>query len=556
MKKKGFICFLSFLVFMLSFLFVPFKVLANSITETEPNDDFENACSFNVSDTMSANLSSKDDVDYFSFELSSIGYFTIDFAHDVVPGLGSIWKLYIYNASFGEIVDTTSISAATTLTTSPKVISDIATYYIKVTMGDGFMLSSGYSSETYNITVKFTETDEYETDRNDDIDHAEAIELGTKKNESMSSIDDIDWFSFVAPDDGYFDISFTHDKMNTSAVYWRLYLYDKTGTTGIDGINTYYQIAGNKEEIKTSIYGISKGTYFIKVIAGSSSSFTSNDYGILINFTKAQDYEKENNTVLDKATSIDMFSYKKGTISTDGDIDYYTFSIDKDEYLGLTFEHEVMSRKTSNIWKVQLVNADTNVVIHNIDIPGNKGTTKTAQKLSKAGNYYIKVTGSGSYNSDDSTKVYTLKLHKAHVHEGEWAYLTRPTCLEGGEMYRYCTLCGEYGTMYVGPLGHSYDRIIVVSEATCEENGLERHVCSRCGELEKEVIIEALGHDYIIKNEVEQTLLQQGEKEYVCTHCYDTYTKKDMSLAWAYPAIVILEIGIVIAFIVIKKKKS
>ena len=59
-----------------------------------------------------------------------------------------------------------------------------------------------------------------------------------------------------------------------------------------------------------------------------------------------------------------------------------------------------------------------------------------------------------------------------------------------------------------------------VQEASCTEDGYKIHECELCHTSYKE-IIKALGHDYVLKEEVAPSYDEAGYKKYVCSRCND-----------------------------------
>ena len=133
------------------------------------------------------------------------------------------------------------------------------------------------------------------------------------------------------------------------------------------------------------------------------------------------------------------------------------------------------------------------------------------------------------------TRLVTLQANGEHDYQ--FTSRTEPTCTAKGSILYTCSVCGRTRTENIDALGHdyildeenSYDStctvagsnkykcsrcsmttseavpakghtpldgsVVVKSEATCEDDGLETATCSVCG-VSYEIVIDALGHDY------------------------------------------------------------
>ena len=91
----------------------------------------------------------------------------------------------------------------------------------------------------------------------------------------------------------------------------------------------------------------------------------------------------------------------------------------------------------------------------------------------------------------DATK--TAVIPAAH----QWIILdtVAKTCTTDGSVSKACTACGEE-TVEIIPASHNWNNGTVMTEATCEEDGLKVCVCLDCGETQG-FAIPKLGHYYI-----------------------------------------------------------
>ena len=119
---------------------------------------------------------------------------------------------------------------------------------------------------------------------------------------------------------------------------------------------------------------------------------------------------------------------------------------------------------------------------------------------------------------------------QAHRHSfGEWTVVIESTCTSQGLEKRVCSDCGEKEESVIDTLDH----IVVTDaavEATCTSTGLtEGKHCSECGEiLIRQITVAATGHDYS-SVVTAPTATQQGYTTHTCNTCGDTYVDSYVS---------------------------
>ena len=109
-----------------------------------------------------------------------------------------------------------------------------------------------------------------------------------------------------------------------------------------------------------------------------------------------------------------------------------------------------------------------------------------------------------------------LTLHiKEHIHNYNlWRTTVKPTCTEGGEMIRSCSVCGAEETKTIDALGHDYsDQWTVDEEADCVNDGSKSRHCSRCDAKTDVTVIEAKGHTEVVDKAVAATCTADGYTE-------------------------------------------
>ncbi len=105
----------------------------------------------------------------------------------------------------------------------------------------------------------------------------------------------------------------------------------------------------------------------------------------------------------------------------------------------------------------------------------------------------------------------------------DWTVTKEASCTADGLKTRTCSKCGEIETEVIKAEGHKIE-VIKGKAATCTESGLtDGEKCSVCGEiLTEQTVIPALGHDY--KAAVTApTCTEGGFTTYTCSRCGDSY---------------------------------
>ena len=546
-------------VALLLFFGVFNKAYASPDSETESNNTSATANVIDVNSSITANLSSKDDEDWFYFETEVNGYFNIDFTHEIVDESETCWRLYLYDSSaVNGIAGSTGyygIVGNTSGRTTCNHGVEAGKYYLKV-IKHQLTMGYNYYNVDYNLAVNFFSSSDWETENNNSKDTADYIDLTGSINASLSNSNDEDWFEFEIAEKGYFDITFNHTVIDESETCWRLYLYDSTGINGIEGSTGYYGITGNKSSKTTNKYGVEAGKYYLKVIKHQLTmgyNFSNVDYNLTINFYPVSNWETENNNNKEKADVIELYKGINASLTMSDDIDWFALNISNSREIQITLNHEIIDDSNS-FWTIYLYDSTGVTELLKFSRKGSTASASTDFVSVNSGVYYIKITKYfSSMNSKYSPIPYTLFVTERHEHIGTWVSKIDPTCTESGVEERTCTLCGTKEERETNPLGHDYSNgTDVIKEATCTESGSKACTCSRCGHKET-IEIPALGHDYELTKDSESTIMKQGEKVYTCSRCGDSYVKKDKSKVWIFPTIISIELIVFAAFLIIKK---
>ena len=95
------------------------------------------------------------------------------------------------------------------------------------------------------------------------------------------------------------------------------------------------------------------------------------------------------------------------------------------------------------------------------------------------------------------------------------------TCDQDGFECFYCIHCNDSYTVTIPATGHDYKSVVTVPN--CENSGYTVHTCTACGDTYADSRVDALGHNYVLTENVAPTCVATGKKVYVCQACGDSY---------------------------------
>lgn len=134
--------------------------------------------------------------------------------------------------------------------------------------------------------------------------------------------------------------------------------------------------------------------------------------------------------------------------------------------------------------------------------------------LTESTKYEFRIRAFKNYGSETGySECKMLEVSTCHVF-GEWQTTVKPTCTEGGEMIRSCSVCGAEETKTIDALGHDYSgQWTVDKEADCVNDGSKSRHCSRCDAKTDVTVIEAKGHTEVVDKAVAATCTADGYTE-------------------------------------------
>ncbi len=143
--------------------------------------------------------------------------------------------------------------------------------------------------------------------------------------------------------------------------------------------------------------------------------------------------------------------------------------------------------------------------------------------LTESTKYEFRIRAFKNYGSETGySECKMLEVSTCHVF-GEWQTTVKPTCTEGGEMIRSCSVCGVEETKTIDALGHDYsEQWTIDEEADCVNDGSKSHHCTRCKAKKDITSIPATGHKYV-ETVVEPSYSNRGYTLYECSVCGYSY---------------------------------
>ncbi len=249
-----------------------------------------------------------------------------------------------------------------------------------------------------------------ETEPNENYQTATVIALNANIYGALDNSTDEDWYKFTLTEKGSVQISFKHENINESNIRWEMYLYSSDGSTHIDGGNGFWSIPGNKD-VTTGEIGLDAGTYYIRIKHWNSNWVVSSTYTVRASFTASAKYETEINNSPSTADEIDNNVFVYGSISSEGDEDWYKFTLTEKGYISIWFAHP-KAEDNNTRWEVYLYREDASTSVDGGKcywaIPGDQNV-QTGEIGVEAGTYYVKVKAWNDSWVVDST--YTLDVY-------------------------------------------------------------------------------------------------------------------------------------------------
>ena len=375
--------------------------VASNNWEKEFNNTFQTATEMNLNENYNGALASSEDTDWFSFTLLTDGYVTLDFGVESFNDSTKYWKETVYcihNDTLEEI-SSSAFDGKRSIFSTEDIGLPAGKYYIAVEH-----YPYEFSDRTYTLTVRFTNSDNWEKELNNTFQTASEMNLNESYNASLSSSNDTDWFSFTVPEDGFIAVDFERDVFDDSIKYWKstIYRIDES----MDEMASW-EYDGNHIKSTSPEIGLPTGKYYIK-IERYPYNYSSKTYTLTVNYKSSDCWEKEFNSTFQTATPVELNTNYQGSLYSSSDVDWYKFSTAVNGYATISFERDIF-QDTTKYWEMTVYKLDESLEkIASWTYDGNHSKTFIPEIGLPSGNYYFKIE---RYPYNYSARTYTVNVN-------------------------------------------------------------------------------------------------------------------------------------------------
>ena len=397
------------------FSIIPMAVAnATENFETEDNDTFGTANKLALNSSITGNVPyysyNNYDIDYYKITTTANGKLELAFHHEWVNDGSTYWEVIVYkyeNGQYKNEVDSTSIEGDDDQKVVILTLGAVkgGEYYIYV--GPNFDHSSG---KNYTISNKFTATEYYEKEFNNDFDTATNMSLDKSysgNNDKGYYNYDLDYYKTTTTANGKLELAFHHEWVNDGSTYWEVIVY-KYENGQYDNKMIETSIDGNDDQkvVFLTLGAVKGGEYYICVNGNRNSSGI--NYTISNKFTATEYYEKEFNGDYDIATNMKIGKKYSGNLKTSSDVDIYKLDITKSGNVRIDFTYKYIEYNYS-VWNVALYRYSNNkyTEVYTGYAIGKNALLRFWNGALSKGIYYLKVSD-GCYYDYSTAAEYSI----------------------------------------------------------------------------------------------------------------------------------------------------
>ena len=379
----------------------------SSSYETEPNDT-RTRYTYLPRDKVITGSSSlyadgSNDTDFYMTEVTKKGFLSVYFSHDDLKEIsdGTFpdqvgYAVTVTGADGEEYYSVSSLVEDATI--QGGVIGvEPGCYFVEVR-------TAFANNKSYRIAVNFNASDTAETEFNDTVQTADALENSAVVTGSLSRRSgraDVDCYRLDIGSTAMLAVSFAHAP-DTSKDYggWNVKVTDSGG-------NTLYRVISHwaDESIVSPYIGVGAGTYYV-VVDSDNMHFNETSYDLIAGWAETGYLETEPNDTTDTADLLPVGSYAGGALierGTDFDTDIYRVDVTAPMSLDIAFSHPQTGGQRE-AWTVTLKDPGGKTVVSVGVKQSDPGTISFTTPMIHVGTYYLYVE-SGLYYSTDTYAV-------------------------------------------------------------------------------------------------------------------------------------------------------
>ena len=356
------------------------QVTRNYAVESESNDTAATANALTLGNQIQGQLSSVEDLDVFSFNLSASSIVNFVFDSPENDAYADYFEFSVFDAS-----GTMYGGAATGQDASAEIfLPSAGEYYVSVGSDDYW-----YSGLQYGLTASLVDRDyDMESEGNETFQTADTLVLGREMRGQLSSVDDLDAYRFSVSGPQLLEFTFDSPVESPYAEYFTFFVVD------IDN-NVFGQtstgVSGSAE-----IYLPEAGDYYLGIVS-DSYWYTDLQYGITANaVTRNYDFESESNNTLATANTLTLDREMRAQLSSYDDEDVFSFAITGQSIVEFDFDSPVDSYYADYF---EFTVTDSDGVVYGEAQLGTDATGEVA--LPDAGTYYLTVNSDSYWYTGD-----------------------------------------------------------------------------------------------------------------------------------------------------------
>ena len=337
----------------------------------EPNDDFGTAVSIELNRTYQANILPKGEVDWYCFTAPHQGELTTRFT-DTPPALDMAVR--VWNGEKSALSGWFYPLKPGAETTAQFDLKTGGRHCLEVRDGK----NDERSIDPYTMTAHFIAAKD-ELEPNDSFGAAAEIELGKSYQANILPKGEVDWYCFVARDQGRLDIV-SANPPKTLDVSVRLWNANKSAITG------WFKPLAVGGDLDASVELAAPGRYCLEVRDGSNDSRDIEPYTLATTFTPTGDAFEPNDSFA-AAKPVPLAAEVTASLLPKGEVDWYVFDAARQGRLEVTFKNVPANLDLA----MRLWNADKSAITSWVYPAAPGGDTVGQFDLPSTGRFFLEV---------------------------------------------------------------------------------------------------------------------------------------------------------------------